>query len=322
MKLNRLMLVAMGFWATAVVAQDTKSTRAPNSVRGGQILHGLYDAQSGRMKSLSAVGEPQENNTNPEWSPDGKYLAYISERGNPGGNAVIVIHSVETNKTVRELRVKTQIIPTENGGLAGWAPNGRSLLVMGKESNGRHGAFRVDVETGNAEILLEISNVGPGLWPTWSPEGLNLYYTKRSSGLLPTFHRRDLATGIDVEILRRPYLGGILVSPDGTYIATSAVDLVSDENLLLLIPLKGGIGREFMRISRNKGERVTPTNWTADSRTIVVRKGRSNDTENELWQVPLDGGVPLKLDSVLEAHVFAFKISPDGSRAAYRRKNP
>jgi hypothetical protein len=37
-------------------------------------------------------------------------------------------------------------------------------------------------------------------------------------------------------------------------------------------------------------------------------------------ELPIHGGSPRKLDAVLVAHVFAFRISPDGRRVAYRIK--
>jgi hypothetical protein len=54
--------------------------------------------------------------------------------------------------------------------------------------------------------------------------------------------------------------------------------------------------------------------------SFIARLSREPEGPSELWQVPIDGSAPRKLASDVEAHVFKFTISPDGTRVAYRIK--
>lgn len=101
------------------------------------------------------------------------------------------------------------------------------------------------------------------------------------------------------------------------------MDPSKNETIVLLIPLRAGEPRELMRIGdRDKGVGINPNHWTADSRNVIGRKTHARESEGELWQVPVDGGPPRKLEFGPEAHVFAFKPSPDGRMVAYRQKHP
>lgn len=296
--------------------------------RGGSIQVGSYDSKSGAVTSPSDVSTNlQENNMNPSWSPDGKYLAYVSERGGFGAIPVIVLRATDTGGLVREFEPNLRY-----GEVAGWEPNSKALLAVGTDATGRRGAFRVSIDTGEVSFLFPTPFTPTLSMPAWSSDGRSIYYFNRvAGGDQHIFLERDLASGVEREVIRRPFLGSIMVSPDGNYLATQTVDLSRNERVVLLIPLRGGEPQEVMRVSADvpgedlknmgKGARVGPAFWSPDSRSFIARKSRAPESESELWQVPINGAVPQRLPSLLEAHVFAFKISPDGRRVAYRVKN-
>jgi Tol biopolymer transport system component len=169
--------------------------------------------------------------------------------------------------------------------------------------------------------------------PVWSADGHVVYYWNRINvGDEQVFVAHDIASGAEKEIVRRPFLGALLLSPDGRFLATETVDLARSERILLLVPLDGATPREIMRIPagvppqdlrrQTRGARVSPASWMPDSQSLIARLQRQPEGESELWRVPVDGTAPRKLPSVLEAHVFKFTISPDGRRVAHRSKEP
>ena len=296
--------------------------------RGGSIQVAEFDLESGAADSPRDVSTgPQEDNVNPSWSPDGKYLAYVSLRGRQAEIPIIVVRAAGTGALMREIQPK--MLRTE---LAGWAPDNKAILVIGKDLSGRNGTFRIDAESGEVSLLVATPYAPTLSMPTLSLDGRKLYYWKSvSGGEENVIIGHDLATGAEKELVRRPFLGALLLSPDGRFLATATVDPTKNERLLLLVPLDGSTPREAMRIPsgvaesdlkqvEGKGSRVAPASWTPDSRSFIARLLHEPDGPSELWRVPVSGEAPRKLSSILEAHVFAFRISPDGRHVAYRIK--
>jgi Tol biopolymer transport system component len=297
--------------------------------RAGSIRVAEFDVRSGGLASPREVStSPQEDNVSPSWSPDGKYLAHISLRGRAGATLAIVLRTANTLELVREITPKMRPLR-----LAGWQPDSRSLLVTGEDLDGRAGAYRVDVETGDASFLCATPYSDDFHAPVWSADGRVLYYWNRvNAGDEQVFVAHDIASGVEKEIVRRPFLGALLLSPDGRFMATETVDPARNERVLLLVPLDGATPREIMRIPagvsaqdlkrQTRGARVSPASWMPDSQSFIARLQQQSEGESELWRVPVDGTAPRKLSSVLEAHVFKFTLSPDGRRVAYRSKEP
>jgi len=283
-----------------------------------------FDFDAGKLISspTDVTQDYLESTTLPSWSPDGKYLAYLSERGRTGSaNTVLVIRSAETSEVVRELRVKMS-----NLYLSLWVPDGRSLLLQGRDFKGRWGTYRMDVQTGDLSPFILHERRQDLLYPTWSPDGKSLYFSRQISGGKEfALIQRDLASGNEKELIRRVFVVANKVSPDGLYLAAASVDPSTNSRTRLLIPTAGGEPREIMRVptgvepealtNYSKGIWHMGFHWAPDSRSFLTTKrfqdGKHSD---EVWRVPLDGGVPIKLDL---AGVSGFQLHPDGRRIAY-----
>lgn len=297
--------------------------------RAGSIKVAQFDLRSGGITSARDVSSnPQENNVNPTWSPDGKFLAYLSQRGRPGATPVIVIRTAITGGLIREIEPKIEGVI-----LAGWHPDNKALLVTGKNFDGRYGAFRVEVETGEVSFLLATPWADALHMPAWSPDGRRFYYWNRINGDEHVFVAHDSVSGAEKEIVRKPFLGALILSPDGRFLATETVDALRNERVLLLVPLDDTAPREVMRVPagvlpqelkrvESKGARLAAATWMPDSQSFIARLQREPEGKSELWQVPVDGTAPRKLPSMLDANVFKFTLSPDGRRVAYRFKEP
>lgn len=242
-------------------------------------------------------------NVDPSWSPDGKHLVYRSQRSEVGTNDVVGILSLETGQ-VRVL--KPQMFYFEN---PRWTPDGRSLIVNGRDLKGRRGPVQVDLETGEVTPF-----VPTGLT---SPDGERQYYRKSVGTEGFAIVERDVATAKEREIIRHKNSNSTF-SRDGQFAAMTYNDdpKASWPNAVSLVPLDGGRPRDLLRGSELLDRGV---NWMPDSRAFLVTK-RLNDSndQSELWLVPIDGNPPRKID-IGTTHFagFSFKLHPDGRQIAY-----
>ena len=111
-------------------------------------------------------------NAEGEWSPDGRFLAYLSKRSlipRGNGSEVIVIRSNETGE-VRELHPRLGPLHRPK-----WSPDGRSILVWSSGESGQKGLFLVDVQTGQEQPLLFPSPGEGPLLAEWGPDDKTLF---------------------------------------------------------------------------------------------------------------------------------------------------
>lgn len=242
----------------------------------------------------------------PDWSPDGKFLAYQA----CGGDCV-AIRSVETGET---RRLQRGLLFTRD---PRWSPDSRTLIAAARDRQGKNGIFRIDAQTG------EFTNIvyGPGFSasPQWSRDGTKIYYVH--NGVV----ERDLTTGVD-RVVMPPLLGKgqLAISPDGQFLALVGVDYDRDaDRRLQIVPSRGGEPRELLQLG--DGETWGPARtalWTPDSGALIVMK--KAQAGHQLWRVPIDGASPRKLD--IDADMFTrdgqgldqgFSLSPDGRQIAF-----
>jgi len=269
---------------------------------GPDLYIASLDFNSGKilMPPARAVQRFIGSNRSPDWSTDGKYLAYTSRRDPVLGSrsSILAIRSMETGE-VRELRPKlTQISWLR------WAPDGRSLAVEGIDLKGRQGIYQVDVQT------AEVSLIAQGQMPQWAPDGKRLFY-RRGGGVIV---ERDLASGKEREVIRRENPCRMSLSPDGRYL--TCVDF-GDEPIkgrtLWVVPAEGGKLRALVRLS----EAHTFGNftaWTPDSRGVLYWAPTGNGSHH--WLVPLAGGEPRKIDLGFP-QAFDLRIHPDGTQVVF-----
>ena len=135
---------------------------------------------------------------------------------------------------------------------------------------------------------------------------------------------RDLASGVERELIRGN-LGGVALSPDGRYLATSNVDLATKSQSIMLVPVAGGEPRVLMRVALPQSvidrwmlaKNLNQLNmlrilWSPDSRSLVVEHTQAKP---EQWWVPVDGREPAKRVS-LGVNLWNVRVHPDGRRIA------
>jgi Tol biopolymer transport system component len=282
------------------------------------IQRASFDFAKGRFLSTPAplVNTFVGTNSAPEWSPDGKYLAYVSKRD---VQAVIGIRTIETGQ-VRELSISPAL---HNVRFFGWAPDGGSFIVTGQIGlGGDDGIYEIDAQSGQRSVV-----VSPRLRedlgvPVLSPDGKTLYYGQRRN--LPgasefALVKRDLASATETELLRRPALREVNLSPDGRYIAAASGDPSIESNTFLIVPTAGGEPNEVIR--RTLPQRPAIFCWEPGSRSLLIRIG-SGGEKAELWRAFVDGAPAVKLDAMVDANVGSVRVHPDGRQIAFQVTTP
>jgi Tol biopolymer transport system component len=255
----------------------------------------------------------------PDWSADGKFLAFVDCGKFGGGPCTISIRNME-NGQVRELRPALHYL-----GFPRWSPDGRSFLTDGTDLKGRPGIYLVDATSGSTTFITEYPRGVAG----WSADGRKVFLADRAGKL----KEWDLATGSAREILSTPAGSwGITVSPDGRLAA-----YIIKESVLAVVPTSGGEPRELLRVQEPESlVRNVVLSWTLNGSALVVTKRLTSATRSlarnsstggeagvrsELWLVPVSGGAPRKLDidagSWDIVNPIGARFSPDGRYVAF-----
>jgi len=134
---------------------------APRSGFSAQFETKVYTIPAGGGSPVARVDRPGMN-TSPKYSPDGKWLAFISTDGQPAMISVWGLHVVPASGgPVKNLSALT-------GSWVGeftWEPSSRSIFYIPNEGTGQRGARMFDqpvtrvLLTGETEALTEASSV-------------------------------------------------------------------------------------------------------------------------------------------------------------------
>lgn len=277
------------------------------------VYVGTLDLTTGKMQASPSKATQRfvGSNSWPDWSPDGRYLAYLSERGPVWSpRKIICIRSVESGEE-RELRPNFKYFNRPR-----WSPDSRSVLTNGTDAKGRKGVFQIDVQSSQVTPIIQAEPGaflgGPVNPPAWSPDGKAIFYVESITNTTRLV-RRDVESRQEKEIVRiEGSISGIRnweISPDGRLIAFNAFGPAKKSMVLKIVPTDGGESREL-----SKPKEFSLLGWTPDSRELLFAKVQDHKTE--VWRMPVTGGEPRKLDVAFE-NLRNLRFHPDGQRIAF-----
>jgi Tol biopolymer transport system component len=254
------------------------------------------------------------SNRHPEYSPDGKYIAYVSTRGiRPlisisAAPNVLCIRSLETGQE-REISPKLRAMAQPR-----WSPDGSSILVGARDyKSNAWGLYRVDIETGNLRLVVPPPKDDRLNGHEWSADGKAFYLVRRSiKDKVTRIMLREIETGKERELYRSSdvRIFHVSCSPDGKWLAFGK----RDKAALIIMPAAGGEPRELYS-SDQENELLLALSWMPDSKYILFVIREHEPEKFSLWRIAKEGGEPQKLG--LEMEINNLSVHPDGRHITF-----
>ena len=261
----------------------------------------LVDARSGAPRQLTAGPGRDES---PRWAPDGKAIAFLSDRD--GTNQIWII-SPSGGEASRPA--------VHEGGVASfaWSPDGRKIAFLArtpaprgpeKDKSEPPGPivydedvpglqlFVLDLGSGRTTCLVPVPSAVTDF--NWSPGGTEIVFTAQPSPRIPDLYRTDIFA-VDLEtrtvrdVVRRTGVDSSpRWSPDGRWIAFLSTEGRTEwiaNWYLCVVPAGGGAPRN---LTPDFKEFLFSPEWSADGRAIFFRS--PDGFRNQLFRVAPDSG--------------------------------
>jgi dipeptidyl aminopeptidase/acylaminoacyl peptidase len=312
-----------------------RDVRDPQRSPDGQwVAYTVSSADSARDKNDSDVWmtswdgtrtvrltSTSDGESTPRWSPDGRYLAFLSSRQNAGGGQVWLLDR-QGGEAVK--------LTSAKGGVSeyAWSPDSKRLVLLIGDPDPAEGdsaktktaqpividryAFKRDIDgylsSRHDHLYLfdvatkTLDTLTRGAFddatPAWSPDGRMIAFaSKRDTGDVDRHDNRDIyviearagATARRLTTFPGTDDGPPAWSPDGSWIAYLRGGDPKYEAYTLLrlaiVPAGGGASRT---LAETLDRPVAQPRWSADGRSIVVLV--ADDRKRYLARVPVDGG--------------------------------
>jgi serine/threonine-protein kinase len=258
------------------------------------------------------------SNISSEWSPDGRYLAYVSLKGllqNDRYSRTLVVRD-----TLTEARRHLQL-PLSSFIAPRWSPDARTILVRGSDLDNREGIFAVDVASGDTHraVLFPAGTIQSAVYQ-WSPDGGAIWYDKSGGGAVVA---HELTSGRETvvfeyasqSIQRLMQWPGFRCSPDGSSIAYTGFTFENNvAGSVVQVQTLGGGTVELARATHP--EQVEFQDWMPDARGVLLIKRNTRERRNMLYEARLDGTPPRPLGVTMPA-IRDVNVRRDGRTITY-----
>ena len=199
---------------------------------GDDVYSAEIDIKNGKIVDQPelAVRQFEGKNDYPVYSNDGKFLAYISQRGilrkgKPG--TILCIRGIKTGKEI-EISPPFDIINSISDPT--WSPDDKSIALMFRIKNGRQIIYNYNIQSKEFSPLVVDNNGQVNdadyAYPQWSKDGKTLYFFQLSQSDQTSYIKaRNIENGSDNVLFKyssedfMDRIFNIALSPDGKWIS-------------------------------------------------------------------------------------------------------
>jgi Tol biopolymer transport system component len=241
----------------------------------------------------------------PVWSPDGTYLAFVSNLYKNTRNVYVMNPTPGPGVDVTVARQVTHYPDGQFLGDPVWSPDGSRIAFVRQAP-----APSVLVAASDGTTATPVTIAKNGNFPSWAPDGGKIAYSESQQVFLKNADGSGEAAPL-------PNGGGIepAWSPDGSRIAFGAINPVQKDPFLdLHVAGVSGAGTPVIRPS-NFTQWIWAS-WSPDGSRIAYRSTNENAGFIRVVNADGSGDHPLASSSTLDAHSMA-SWSPDGSRVVF-----
>lgn len=258
---------------------------------------------------LYKLTETSESALEPKWSPDGKKIAYVSDRAGDENFDIFIIPAEGGKPT----RLTDDLYDNHN---ISWTHDGKCIIFTSNRGGDNMNLFRISVETGKIENLTK--GIDPVFSFSLSPDGQKVIFSRgfinRSLWILDlkTMESKKLISHPNAEIV----ISGEPWSPDGqNLVFASNIDNFCD---IALYNLKDGTEHWLEKTSYEKGSPI----WSPDGSKIAFTENVEGNILLKVKALGKDGVKHLGFSEGVCGLMGNLQWSPKGDRIFFLYSGP
>ena len=302
-----------GQWVAYTIRDRTKTESAQDEIYDAFSRTGVPPVGRGVNVWISStttnesrnLTDHQGNNWGPSWSPDGKYLAFYSDRN---GQAQLWLWDRSTGKS--RLAAEAVVHPFIAEETPQWTADSRSILVkLLPKGMSLDDAARLTVnpkkqtseeKTVAGSTVTVYKSAEDGKNNDSQPTGQNIQSHTEMNAFIGDLAMIDISTG-KTELLAQGYKPcWYRISPDGKHIAFvtekgwAAGNLFRNLYDLLVVPLPTGHPRLVAENIESLSIFLETVSWSPDGRTLSYTDLTGQGSKGECFLVSVEEGKPRK----------------------------
>ncbi len=214
-----------------------------------------------QVQPLQQITNSSEFEGYPDWSPDGKQIAYVraSDFENPNSREIWIMNSDGSAQT-----------KLGQGESPAFSPDGRKLVYTSvSDIKGQPSALQL-MSVDGTESMTIIDDTDHGfLWPTWSPDGKRISYVRDRTEfwIADADGDNQIQIATDEEFSSQTYaIGAHTWSPDGKQIAFER----SDQSQVWNIWVLNTDGTNLYQLTFDEESNWIP-DWSPDGNKIAFK---------------------------------------------------
>jgi Tol biopolymer transport system component len=278
---------------------------------GHDVYNAIIDPESGKV--ISAPKRVVE--TNVGWngaacfSPDGKIMAYVSQRGvlDPTfswGQQSLILRDIQTGEE-RELIPRSSQLVRGRTRLK-WSPDSDEILFVGRDQTGPPGAYVLNIHNSSFESITGEKDF-KGADVVWENDSNKFYYFYRGDVEKNGVYSIDRNSHEETKILSENNIMGLTHRSGNNELAFISGNVIKRLNL------DNYEVAEFFKL--DPGVKHSYIEWSPDGNWLYFMKCFGEGTV-ELWRVNANGN-NVQLIGKSFPHLTNLSIHPDGKRLAF-----